>query len=309
MRKQSVLVVRRYPNLFLVGAPKCGTTSLAHYLGQHPDIFVPSWKEPSFFGADLTKCYSRQTEADYLSLYQDWTNERYGLDASTSYFYSRMAPKEMLNHVPNVRILIMVRNPIEAIYSMYFENRYEGIETILTFEDALLAEKARLAQGSPAKRGLQEQLLYSRIYAYTDNIARYHAVIGRERVHILVLDDFKRDARAEFVKVIKLLDLDQACADTIDFSVKNAAKQPFSRRVSRFAVSPGWVGRVAEPFFSKAQRLWIRKMIKCVNTRAVSNPPMKPETRRLLAERFAPEVERLSELLDRDLSHWLQASA
>lgn len=281
---------------------------MAYYLGQHSEIFAPFWKEPYYFGADLTKRYpSRQTEDDYLSLFRNWTNERYALDASTSYFYSRAAPEEILNHVPDVRVLIMVRNPIDAIYSMYFENRFQGIETILKFEDALSAEETRRTQCRPPKRGILEQLLYSRIYAYTDNISRYYSIIGRERVHILVLDDFKLDARAEFLKVVKLLDLDASCADRIDFSVKNAAKQPFSRRVSRFAVSPpAWVGRATEPIVSKAQRLRIRKMIKRINTRSGSNPPMKPETRRLLAERFAPEVERLSALLDRDLSHWLQ---
>lgn len=301
--------MKRYPNLFLAGAPKCGTTSMAHCLGQHPAIFAPSWKEPSFFGSDLTKCYSRQSEADYLSLFKEWTDERYALDASTSYFYSRTAPQEILNNSPEVRILIMLRNPIEAIYSMYFENRFEGIETISTFEDALSAEKNRQIQDRSPKRGLLEQLLYFRIYSYTENISRYHAVIGRERVQILVFDDFKRDARAEFIKVIEFLDLDPTCANTIDYSIKNAAKQPISRHVSRFAFSPGRIGRAAKPFLSKAQRLRIREMINRVNTRAGSNPPMKPETCRLLAEKFTPEVARLSKLLDRDLSHWLKVNA
>jgi len=299
--------VKRYPNLFLVGAPKCGTTSMAYYLGQHPDIFAPVWKEPMFFGVDFTRHNTSRSETDYLSLFEKWQNERYALDASTNYFYSRTAAKEIFDSAPEARILIMVRNPINATYSMFFENRFGGVEPIARFEDALAAEEERTKRGCPPARGSLEQLLYSRIYAYTSNIYRYRSIFGPKRVTVLVLDDFKRDARKEFIKVSDMLGLDGSCANTIDFSIKNAAKGALSRRLGVFAASPpGWAGRLTGRFLSKAQRLKIRNMIAQINTIPSDNPPMNPETRRLLAQKFAPEVERLSALLDRDLTHWLQ---
>ncbi len=280
---------------------------MAYYLGQHPDIFAPVVKEASYFGADLTTRTPGRTIELYLSLYNKWSTQRYALDASAQYFVSGSAAREISDCVPNAQILIMVRDPAEAVYSQFFQNRFDGVESIAKFEAALAAEEKRLQQGRPPRRGTLEQLFYSKIYAYTSNISRYRSAFGSERVTVLVFDDFKRDARKEFIKISELLGLDPSCADTVDFSVRNTAKRARSQRLGWFAASPPrWAGRLTGPFLSKAQRLKIRNTLSRINTIPSNNPAMDPKTRRLLAKKFAPEVERLSLLLDRDLTHWSQ---
>ena len=299
--------MKRYPNLFLVGAPKCGTTSMAYYLGQHPDIFAPVVKEASYFGADLTKREKSPSLESYFRLFDAWSTQRYALDASAQYFVSGSAAREISDCVPDAQILIMVRDPAEAVYSQFHQNRFDGVEPLANFEAALAAEAERTERGLPPKRGSLERLLYSRIFAYTSNISRYRSAFGPERVTVLVFDDFQRDARKEFIKISELLGLDPSCADTVDFSVRNTAKRALSHRLGWFAVSPPrWAGRLTGPFLSKAQRLKIRNTLSRINTIPSNNPAMDPKTRRLLAKKFAPEVERLSSLLDRDLTHWSQ---
>lgn len=302
----SMQQAKGFPNLFLVGAPKCGTTSMAFYLGQHPEVFVPSLKEPTYFGRDLTFFGTRQTEEDYLALFQDWGPERYALDASTAYLCSRSAPIEIRNCATAPRILVMVRNPVEAAYSQYFQNVFDGAEFLNTFEDSFLAQDKRSSGELMPLRGTVERLLYSHVYQYSSHIRRYRDAFGPERVHVIVFDDFIADIRVCLDEVAQFLELEPF--EAIRLEVKNPAKKALSPGLNRLtARPPQWMRALARTFFSRNERLKLRNAVRRLNTVPAKNPPMSPETRRILMRHFAPEVEKLSALLARDLTHWVKA--
>jgi hypothetical protein len=298
----------RFPNLFMVGAPKCGTSSMVYWLGQHPDIFTPVWKEPGYFGADLTTRTERQSKASYLELFANWNSERYGLDATTLYLSSRSAALEIRDCSPAAVILVMVRNPIDAVYSMYLQNRFNGVEPLPSFERSLGAEADRAKQGSPPARGHLERLLYSKLYSYTDNISHYQWVFGTERVRVIVFDDIVKDPRATLDDTFQFLGVDASV--TLSLNAQNTAKRAIFPWLSHFASGPPrWMGQFAQSFLSREARFRIRKAVLRFNARAAESPPMQPETRKLLIERFSPEIARLSNLLGRDLSHWVKEPA
>ena len=107
------------PNLFIVGAPKCGTTFLYHYLKQHPEIYFPDFKEPHFFGSDLIRkngAYDLSLN-NYKSLFN--SDKKIIGEASTFYIFSKNAAKEIYDFNPDAKIIIMLRNLVDLAYSLH----------------------------------------------------------------------------------------------------------------------------------------------------------------------------------------------
>lgn len=136
---------RSFPNLFVIGAPKCGTTSLYYYLGQHRDVYVPTTKEPFYYNADLycdpSVCI-RDREA-YLDLFSGALNEKVLLDASVGYLYSREAPKRIAEDSPNAKFVVVLRNPTTMIHSLHWQCLHSLNEEYDDIEDALNLEAER----------------------------------------------------------------------------------------------------------------------------------------------------------------------
>lgn len=114
---------------------------MVYNLGQNPEIFAPTIKEPTYFGSDLRGPVGI-TEKAYQELFSRWGQEKFALDGSTAYFVSKMAASEIAEKSPNARIIIMVRNPVDAIYSQYFQNVTDGVEQSQSFEAALPPDTA-----------------------------------------------------------------------------------------------------------------------------------------------------------------------
>ncbi|MGX7953491.1 sulfotransferase family protein [Tsuneonella sp. HG249] len=299
----------RFPNLFLAGAPKCGTTSLADWLRQHPDIFAPAVKEPVFFASDLTSTSPRMTESDYRSLYRSRGSQAWAIDGSTHNFYSAVAAERISRECSGAQILFTLRNPVDAVYSMYHQLRFNGTEDLTTFSASLEAEGRRALDLRPIRRGYPENLLYGRVYDFQGNIERYLRYFSPDRVSVVLLDDLRERPRETLRKLFNWLSVDPVPADSIDITLSNPAKQFRSRMVNDLAhYPPRWAGFLSKPLLSKDMRQGLRRLLGTLNTVPRPNPPMDPAIRRQLQDRFAPQVAWLSAFLGRDLSHWLKTS-
>ncbi len=141
------------PDVFIVGAPKCGTSAMAHYLAGHPEIFMAR-KEMHFFGSDLrfgTQFY-RRDQAAYLEEYKSWNGQTHAAEASVWYLFSKRAAEEIHAFNPEARIIILLREPAEMLYSLYYQFRFDGNEYLPSFEEALRAEGERVAGRSVGRR-------------------------------------------------------------------------------------------------------------------------------------------------------------
>jgi hypothetical protein len=296
--------VSRYPNLFIVGAPKSGTTAMARHLVAHPDIYTPLQKEFTYFGKDLVRYAELITEKAYLNWFEAWKEESYALDASPTYLYSKSAPYEFLEKSPDAKIVIMLRNPVEVAYSMYFEALFGDREDIKTFEEAWALESKRLnGEGIPPHARLEYTTRYQSLGLYSRHVEHYKNVFGAENVHIILFDDFKESNKASYEGLLDFLGLPYIYPDS--FKVHNPSKVARSPKLTHFVTTPPkWMGTVGSFFLPKSTRWKIRDFIKNKNTKVADKPVISIETKEMLQVHYANEIIELENLLARSLAKW-----
>jgi hypothetical protein len=298
------------PDVFIVGAPKCGTSAMDHYLAAHPDIYMAE-KEMHAFGSDLRfgPQFYRRDEQAYLSAFAARNGEHHAGESSVWYLFSERAAAEIRAFNPEARIIIMLREPAEMLYSLYHQFRFDGNEHLPTFEEALAAESERRVRRRITRLTyLAQGLVYRDTARYTEQVRRYFDAFGRERVQVILYDDLAADARGVYCQVLEFLGVDATRIET-DFQVINGNKSvkhsalrgllndPLVRSTA-VAIGRRLPRRVFAALHDLDRRLWK------FNSRPEKRPPLAPEVREQLQREFAPEVERLSELLGRDLTHW-----
>lgn len=295
----------RRPDFFIVGAPKCGTTAMARYLRDHPQIFMPVAKELHYFGADLDYRRRRPTTAEYLAAFAGAGDAKRAGEASVGYLYSLRAPGEIRDFSPGADILIMLRDPVEMIQSQHAQELFMGQEEIDDLESALAAEPDR-ASGRRIPPGCTAPYLlrYTWMARFADHVERYLTAFGRDRVHVTLFDDFRRDTAGAYAEVVRRLGCDPAFAPA--FPIVNPRKSVHSRSVQRIVRDPPAFLRVAaRRLLPLGMRVRSRNVLYRLNTRAADASPMSDALRAQLRAEFAPDVRRLSELIGRDLSAWL----
>lgn len=293
------------PNLFIVGAPRCGTTSMYTYLKQHPDIFMSSDKEIHYFGQEY-KRNSGMTAKDYAAHFSDRKDEKYAGEASVMYLFSKSAANELKVYNPSARIIILLRDPVAFLHSYHSQLLGIGYEDITEFEEALEAESDRRhGKRLPwllRKYGIQDMLYYYDMAAFTDQVQRYFDAFGRESVHVILLDDLKADPARVYRETLNFLGVDTDFKP--DFQVINRvhtkarypALLPVLLTAEKYALRRNLLSRAFGKLFYWPLWRWNRqKMIR---------PPMSDQLRKRLKAEFVPEVEKLSELLGRDLRYW-----
>jgi hypothetical protein len=195
------------PNLFIVGAPRCGTTSLFSYLGTHPDVFAPVEKEPHFYDRDVIGPGGPSAET-YRGLFDGRRDERWLLDATTTYLYSRTAPAAILSDCPDAHIIVSVRDPVTFVTSWHALQLASGRETIRTVEDALAAEPDRRARRRLPPNVPPSLLAYSELARFDEHIARWRSAFGSSRVHVVHLADLAARPEATCASLLAALGLD-----------------------------------------------------------------------------------------------------
>jgi len=214
------------PDFFIVGAPKSGTTSLYTYLRQHPDIFMPDWKEPTFFCTDLDASYpyALRDSREYERLFERASGYKRAGEASTWYLYSKSAAQNIYKFNPDARIIAILRNPVDMIHSLHSQRLYTRNEDIASFKDALDAEAQR-KRGERIPPGVQltQGLFYRDVGKYYEQIGRYIDIFGRQRVYVSIYDDFANNPAKTYKDIAKFLDVDPSFIPR--FTVENPGKQ------------------------------------------------------------------------------------
>jgi hypothetical protein len=303
-----------HPDFIIVGAPKCGTTALNEYLGANPAVFMAR-KEQHFFGSDLTFAWPRTTREEYLRSFAE--GEQAGLrgEASVWYLYSTLAAAEIHAHNPRARIIAMVRNPADMLYSLHGHYFSWGVENIPDFGDALAAEHDR-EQGRriPPGHGHPWALAYTKVARFHEQLERYLEAFGADQVHVVLYDDLADDPQGTYSRVLSFLGVDGASFP--EFRVVNANRHIRNRRLHKVVSSvrfpsPGLrrVARVAVPSrtFRRAVQSRFVDVAGRGNVVAGKRPPLDPRLRASLTSEFEPEIKALASLIGRDLDHWLSS--
>lgn len=297
------------PNLFIVGAPKSGTTAVYTYLRQHPDVYMCPLKEPYYFGQDLLyHRLERRTRAEYLALFADARGEAVIGEASVTYLLSVSAAGEIRAFCPEAKIVIILRNPVEMVYALHSQLLFTQVENLARFEDALGAEEERKSlERIPEKCTIVNFLFYREFANYSAQVERYLSAFGPDQVKIIIFDDFKADTARTYRDLLHFLGVDSGI-EPQTYAVINRNKvrrAGWFRAASQHPLIRG-AGRKLIP--SRTQRQRIGDKLSWITVQHESRPPLDEEIRRDLQRSFLPEVERLSALLRRDLTYWCRSS-
>ena len=289
----------RKPNFFIVGAPKCGTTSLATWLGQHPEIFMSSAKEPHFFNTDDKRTV--ETVEHYERFFENASPVHRAVgEASVWYLSSSQAASQILGYAPDARLIVMFRNPIEMAPALHAEMLYTGIENVKDFIEAWhLQEERRRGRRLPAFCWVPRRLYYGEVCSLGAQLDRLLSKIPARQILTIVLDDVQRDARQEYLRVLEFLGV--ADDGRMEFPVYNAAK------IRRWAFLP----RLTNVILDVKRQLGIRgglglwTLIDSANQMGRRRNSLPPEFVAELKRYFKEDVVRLGQLLRRDLNVWV----
>jgi hypothetical protein len=300
------------PNFFIVGAPKSGTTSLYEYLKGHPEVFMSDVKEPCYFAADLAHdksghflVYERDAKL-YDDLFRDAGEARIIGEGSTRYLFSRDAARLIHAASPDARIVAMLRNPVDMIYSLHAHKLAGGTEDLADFEQALDAEADRADGRRLPPQSNPKLSTYRDRARYGEQLPRWFDEFGRDRVRVIIFEDMLRDPAGEFRALLEFLEIDPGYLPG-SFRAHNTAHGTRSSLVRRLVRgrAPQWLAWTVLPRVIGATRtrsLAQRFGHSWLSRKPISKGKLEPELRRRLEEDFAPDVARLSRLLKRDLS-------
>lgn len=294
----------RYPDFYIVGAPRSGTTFMYEYLGTHPGVFMPVRKEPNFFCSDLDSgsyldsvTFIRDARA-YLELFRDAEPGQATGEGSTWYLFSRDAATRIHEVRPDARIIVMLRDPVEMIYSLHGRRRFGGTET-LGFGEALAAEDDRReGRRLPPRPRNVKALIYRDVARYAEQVERYLGQFGPDQVKVIVFDDFRADPAGAFRSTLDFLGLPPI--DLPELAVVNAGARRRSERFHRLLLTP-WIVRVGRMLVPSALRSRIGPILDRFNAAPEGRQTLDPSLRQQLVEEMRPDVRRLGQLLDRDL--------
>lgn len=306
------LETSRVPDLFIIGAPKCGTTSIYEYLTGHPDVFMSAVKEPNYFARDLA------VDRSPRSLIYDRDRGRYGAlfaasgrakragEGSTRYLYSRDAPLLIKEASPDAAIVAVVRNPIEMARSLHAHRVAAGTEDILDFEEALEAEDDRHAGLRIPAHSNPKLATYRDRARFGEQLERWFDVYARDRVHVMVLDDLIADPAAEFRRLLTFLDIDSDWRPS-SFRAYNSVHANRSAALQSVVLSRPmqWAAWRALPRIvgdARARQLISSFSHSQLRRQASVSPPIPAELRLRLENEFMPDVQLLGRQMGRDLA-------
>jgi hypothetical protein len=285
----------------VIGAYKSGTSALHHALRKHPGVFVPQKKEPNFFafadGAATDNPAAARSvvlEKNYLRLFH-----RAGADAvvgevSPEYMTNPAACRRIAATVPEVRLVAILRNPVERAYSDYLMYRRDGDERCERFGDALDQQDQRYARGDPTG-------YYLRTGFYAGQLRPYFDRFPREQIHVLLHDDLRADHHQALADVFRFLGVDPSFTP-VDLEPVNVSGVPITRGATAALAARRRLPGVLRPRLPEALKLRANRAVE----RSLHRPELDPADRARLAELYRSDVVELGRLLECDLSHWLR---
>ncbi len=300
------------PDFLLIGAAKSGTSSVAQYLAQHPNIYMCPVKEPHYFSYnDKSKHTTGPGDVihkaitnyeDYKGLFLKAPIDSLKGEASTSYLYREEAPYRIREMIPNVKLIAILRNPIDRAYSAYMHQVRDGNETASTFREGLALEKAR------RKAGWDSIWHYTEVGRYSNQLSRYFKIFPRKNIRIFLYEELSRNSNQLMSDIFKFLELkEDIIIDTqVHENVSGEVKKPLLwKHTVKLLETPNLIKRLTQKFIPLHAR---QKGAAYLRSLSLSKSEMQDEDRKYLEELFQEEILKLSELIGRDCSHWLFTS-
>jgi hypothetical protein len=286
------------PTFLIVGAAKAGTTSLYHYLKQHPDIFMPKLKEPHYFAhfdddVCKKKFYFVRAWSDYLALFESAGTVKAIGESSVSYLCHSGTAQRIKNKLPDVQIIICLRNPVERLYSHFMMDIRDGklrqdanlLPTVLTDDEA-------------TQKVWGQCNMFIECGRYANQVAEYFNVFGRDKVKVILYENFREHPTTTVHDLYSFLGVDREFMPETGKTFNTYAKP-------RSALLAPIYGNYRIRRFGKRifPDRWKHRILGLFLTRT-PKPEMRPEESAFLYELYRDNVKDLEKLLGVDLAIW-----
>jgi hypothetical protein len=296
------------PTFIVIGASRSGTTSLHHFLGQHPDIYMSPVKSPNYFvsgdalppweGRRL-RAMARQWVTDrqaYERLFARVHGEQAVGEVSPVYLQSRAAPQRILDTCPDVQLVAILREPVTRAYAHYLGRRRDGLDRRTDFR-AVVEEE--LSAPLPDEVAFGSYVGASRYHHF---LREFFARFPADRIRIHLFEEFTANPRGVLADVFTFLGVDPNLP--VDTDARHNRSGEIEGGLRRFVWTRTVGLRTALRPHLPAR---VRHAGQLVIGRSLDRPPLAPDLRARIGEALRPDVERLQSLIGRDLSGWLQA--
>ncbi|MBL7116117.1 MAG: sulfotransferase domain-containing protein [Kiritimatiellae bacterium] len=297
-----------YPNFLLIGPPKSGSTSLYHYLRQHPDVFMSPVKEPRFFGLDQNaaaiECERRRELPEselindietYKSLFSGVRHEKAVGEASARYLMTPGVPERIYAYNPEMKMITVLRQPADRAYSNYWWRKTSSIESAQTFAQALEEERSGKRDKWPRGRYIEGGY-------YANALKQYFRVFSRAQIKVYIFDDFIADPIGICQEIFEFLNVDSDFTPNVEKVWYSSGS--FSNRIFQKLWDKSLVLRNAiRPHLPLGIRGWAFERV----TSGMKKTPVPADERAELTEGYRDDILELQELIGRNLGHWFDA--
>jgi len=292
------------PNFLIVGSAKSGTTALHTYLNQHPNIFMSPDKETNFFtfegqrlnfqgpGDQAINSFSITKLADYQECFAGAQDEQAIGEACPLYLYDPNTPARIKAHLPQVKLIAILRNPVDRAYANYLHLVRDGREPCDDFQTALGLEATRRQQD------WEWFWDYTAIGLYGCQLARYFQHFGRTQVRIFLYEDLNNNPQQLLHSIFEFLEVDPAFEPDISLR-PNKSGIPKNKLLHHLLTKPNPLKNSFKSLFSPELRQWVQHY-------NLTRPPLAPPVRHQLQAFYRADLLRCQDLLGRDLSAWMQ---
>lgn len=298
------------PNFIIIGAAKSGTTALYKYLQQHPDIFMSEVKEPRFFAfegetlnfkgpqghGDRFNAETITDLATYTALFDDVQQESAIGEASPAYLSSaEKASARIQHHVPHAKLIAILRHPAERAYSGYMHTVRNGWEKNLNFDQVLTQEQQRIQKNWGALWHHQTLGFYS------DQLIHYYERFSKDQIQVYLYDDLKQDAPGLMRTIFQFLEVDDSFEPDMSKKV-NVSGITRSQWLRKFLNRPDPIKNALKPLLPQQFR---KSLVQKAKSGNLVRPSISPEIRHQLTQVYRDDILKLQDLINRDLSIWL----
>ncbi len=294
------------PAAFIIGAPKCGTTALAQYLSEHPDISFSRPKEPHYFAHDLDGLRRCSDDSGYQAFFSPRAETRLLMEASVWYLFSKTAVASILQARPDARFIVMLRDPVKMLASLHLQLVHALDEDEPDFETAWnLSEDRARGMAVPKSCRAPSTLLYTRTAAFGEMMDRLFAQVPRDRCLIIFQEQMLADTAGTYRRALDFLGIQDD--GRTEFPRINQAVRARSRSLQYLIAR----GRPLREALSRPMKrllgvksLGITQKLGTLNNARIGAVRLSPQMTQTVASHYAPDIARLGELLNCNLNEF-----
>jgi Sulfotransferase family len=281
----------------IVGQPKSGTSALADFLGQHPQICMSMPKEPTYFATDVfeesdafygsRKYWEFRTEAEYEVAFAHCRPGQLRGDASTLYLHSKVAASNLYAANPDLKVIMMLREPVSFMHSLHMQ-----------YVNQTLEDEIDSGRCVPPRVRCPSHVFYRERARYSNQLERYYAVFPRDNILAMTMEEFREDNEGHYRRVLELIGVDPEHVPS--FAVVHPSTAPRSRRVNQVLNTPA-LKRALFKVLGPVRYGTVKRRVAGLVLREQPRAELPSALERVLRDEFGPEVDQVSRILGRDL--------